>query len=1013
MPILTDAEQRRDTERRLKALERRRQRKPSTPIPTDPTPLATETVAGKAQLADSWEAHLWPPSVQPGSNLTSTIMTPQRTMEMLEWFAPKVGMARTSARAEDWNDAIEVGFYQSSYDALNSPPGGDFNTTFLGLVHSGSNFDYNSGGDGFILQDLWEIRWVSGAPQVLKKWIRVRDNDTNFTWTLWAEAPGSGAGGSVAWVDITGKPTIFPTDWTSVSGKPTSFTPSAHTHPSSQITDFATAVPAAVPNATETVFGKVKFATAAEISAGASGVAVDPADVQAMISGGITPIPPASETVAGIVELATTAEATAGSDSTRAITAVGLKAVADTKAALVHTHTSSQITDFSTAADARVNTLVPAASQTAQGKIELATTTEVAAGTDAVRAVTPATLLARTATDARIGLVELATPAEAVTGTDTIRAVTPEGLTSAMNARQTISQQPIDATWASYPMGTSVFFSNNQPGWPSTYGVVQTTKAWSAGGGTVQFWTGYNTDAGRLLMRQWMYLSSAWTDWVEISTPQATSAVSGRVELATDAETQAGADATRAVTPAGLSSRTATETRTGILASATYWQAIRSEEAANLPDLDTPVIMTPARVKDALNFYAPEMGLGQTAATVLDWNLATDTGFYRSEYDALNVPPGDNFSTYMGIVLNGDSLDWGSGSGGTRIQHIFEYVNSDNSYVIRSWRRVQGYLGAWGTWESDEASETQRGIVELATSAETIAGTDALRAVTPAGLASLTALDSRRGLVELATSAETAAGTDNTRAVTPASLLGRTATATRTGLVELATPAEALTGTDTARAVTPQGLKGVADTKAALAHTHTSTQITDFASAVDARIASAQTLRIAGTSADRGSISSPPLGLVFYETDTRWEWIFDGSWRFTPGQVLASMVGPVPNTSGTGVINGVIISTPILPLGQMVKIIADFSQYNAGAAGISAVRTAWRNSATDVSFATNDGFVTSRAASPSSAAVVSGRGVNALFTTTAAAKVSAAIYTETASSGIYGADGTHLRIESA
>jgi hypothetical protein len=59
------------------------------------------------------------------------------------------------------------------------------------------------------------------------------------------------------------------------------------------------------------------------------------------------------------------------------------------------------------------------------------------------------------------------------------------------------------------------------------------------------------------------------------------------------------------------------------------------------------------------------------------------------------------------------------------------------------------------------------------------------------------------GVVELATNAEAITGTDSTRAVTPASLHAKTASATVIGLVELATDAEALTGTDTARALTP------------------------------------------------------------------------------------------------------------------------------------------------------------------------------------------------------------------
>lgn len=155
---------------------------------------------------------------------------------------------------------------------------------------------------------------------------------------------------------------------------------STHTHTTSQLTDFATAVPAAVPSA--------------------------------------------SESVAGKVELASSVEAVAGVDSARAVTPAGVKAVADTKADKVHGHaltdsnitgvlpiaqvptgtsgttvalgnhghTSANISDFGTAVDGRVNALVPTATVTAPGKIELATDIEVASGTDISRAITPATL---------------------------------------------------------------------------------------------------------------------------------------------------------------------------------------------------------------------------------------------------------------------------------------------------------------------------------------------------------------------------------------------------------------------------------------------------------------------------------------------------------------------------------------------------------------------------------------------------------------------------------------------
>lgn len=70
------------------------------------------------------------------------------------------------------------------------------------------------------------------------------------------------------------------------------------------------------------------------------------------------------------------------------------------------------------------------------------------------------------------------------------------------------------------------------------------------------------------------------------------------------------------------------------------------------------------------------------------------------------------------------------------------------------------------------SSTTQTGIVELATSAETITGSDTARAVTPAGLQAKVASTTVLGIVELAIASELNTGTDATRAVTPDSLAG-------------------------------------------------------------------------------------------------------------------------------------------------------------------------------------------------------------------------------------------------
>lgn len=71
------------------------------------------------------------------------------------------------------------------------------------------------------------------------------------------------------------------------------------------------------------------------------------------------------------------------------------------------------------------------------------------------------------------------------------------------------------------------------------------------------------------------------------------------------------------------------------------------------------------------------------------------------------------------------------------------------------------------------ATTERQGVVELATNQETQDGTDAQRAMTPAGLNSRTATEARTGLVQLATDAEVQAGTDDAKAVTPKKLAAR------------------------------------------------------------------------------------------------------------------------------------------------------------------------------------------------------------------------------------------------
>lgn len=146
---------------------------------------------------------------------------------------------------------------------------------------------------------------------------------------------------------------------------------------------------------------------------------------------------------------------------------IGLDTALAGKAASSHTHTIAQVTGLDTALAGKAPTthnhtaaqitsgtftpaLLPAATEAAQGAVELATTAEVTTGTDSTRAVTAAGVKA--AIDAKVydasvittgtmaherlpygsetqlGVVELATAAEAAGGVDTSRVITPATL---------------------------------------------------------------------------------------------------------------------------------------------------------------------------------------------------------------------------------------------------------------------------------------------------------------------------------------------------------------------------------------------------------------------------------------------------------------------------------------------------------------------------------------------------------------------------------------------------------
>lgn len=136
------------------------------------------------------------------------------------------------------------------------------------------------------------------------------------------------------------------------------------------------------------------------------------------------------------------------------------------------------------------------------------------------------------------------------------------------------------------------------------------------------------------------------------------------------------------------------------------------------------------------------------------------------------------------------------------------------------------------------------------------------------------------------------------------------------------------------------------------------------------------------------------------------------AWLLAPGQLLGSMVGPTTNTTGAaGTLVGTVVSTPALAIGQKVKIFSRYSSFNGGG-NVSTIDTSWRNNASNVTNSARDGFQTSRAHTSSPGTVATPGGAMIIATATAAAKISAGIFLSDAVSGVYGADGTQLWIES-
>lgn len=188
----------------------------------------------------------------------------------------------------------------------------------------------------------------------------------------------------------------------------------SHTHTAANISD-STTVGRSVLTAVDAAAARTA------IGAGTSNLTIGTTGSTAK-AGDYAP-PVASDIVSGTVELATATETTTGTDTTRAVTPAGLKVELDKKSNTGHTHTAAEV---GAAPTSHTHTASNISDSTVIGRTVL-TAADAAAVRTAIGAGT-SSYVASAATETAQGIVELATTAEATTGTDTTRAVTPAGL---------------------------------------------------------------------------------------------------------------------------------------------------------------------------------------------------------------------------------------------------------------------------------------------------------------------------------------------------------------------------------------------------------------------------------------------------------------------------------------------------------------------------------------------------------------------------------------------------------
>jgi len=289
----------------------------------------------------------------------------------------------------------------------------------------------------------------------------------------------------------------------------------------------------------------------------------------AFVGTAVGAIPAASEATQGKVELATAAETATGTDAARAVHPAGLKPLLDAKAPLA----SPTFTGTPTAPTASAGTsttqlattafvgaavgAIPAASESAPGKVELATAAETATGTDVSRAVHPAglkPLLDAKAPLSSPGFTGTPTAPTASAGTSTTQLATTAFVGAAISGLIDAAPGALDT------LNELAAALGDDPNFATTLTTALVAKAPLASPALTGTPTAPTATAGTSTTQ---LATTAFVGAAVSGIPVASETTQGKVELATAAETATGTDAARAVTPAGVASAIASKLNAG------------------------------------------------------------------------------------------------------------------------------------------------------------------------------------------------------------------------------------------------------------------------------------------------------------------------------------------------------------------------------------------------------------------------------------------------------------------